>query len=227
MQTPKEAVSTAIRLKTKSPMSAETVMEEVGIIYGIKRCASVIYYWINKFSEIFAAINDMPLYGISKRLHWDYTYLKINGEDAYLWALKCPHTGLASWLLTMTRTIEDAKASLYEARRHFPIGYELAEIVSDGEQSFPRAIWEVFEHSVKHYRYKGFVDKRNNNSIENLWNLKDQIPEFRTFEQAVKFFTRYFSLYSIKRSKRIAESDEVCELEEMIKISTCFTIQVL
>ena len=75
MQTPKEAVSTAVRLKTKSSMSAEIVMEEIKKIYGIKRCSSIVFVWISKYSEMFAIINEIPLYGISKRLHMDHTEL--------------------------------------------------------------------------------------------------------------------------------------------------------
>ena len=53
MQTPKEAVATAIRLKTKSSMPAELVMEEIEKIYGVKRCSSIVFVWISKYSELY------------------------------------------------------------------------------------------------------------------------------------------------------------------------------
>jgi len=62
---------------------------------------------------------------------------------------------------------------LIEAKRRFPTAYKLEEIVSDGEPSFPRAIWEVFDHEVEHYRYKGFVDKKNNNMISSVETLRN------------------------------------------------------
>jgi transposase-like protein len=221
MQTTKEVVSTAVRLKTKSSMSAETVMEEIEKIYGIKRCPSLVFVWIGKYSEMFEVISNMLLYGITKRLHMDHTELSINGEKAYFWGVLCPHTRLVvGWHLSMSKEFENAKEVLRKAKNNFPIGYELKEIVTDGEQSFPRAIWEVFDHSVKHYRYKGFVDKKNNNTIETLWNFTNFIPKFRSYEQAKKFFTIWIALYNIKRSKQLTESYEVYKITNTIKIWT-------
>jgi transposase-like protein len=221
MQTPKEAVSTAVRLKTKSSMSAELVMEEIEKIYGIKRCPSLVFVWIDKYSKMFEIINHMPLYGISKRLHMDHTELSINGEKAYFWGVLCPHTRLiAGWHLSMSKEFENAKEVLRKAKNRFPIGYELEEMVTDGENSFPRAIWEVYDHSVRHYRYKGFVDKKNNNTIETLWNFTNFIPKFCSFEQAKKFFTIWVAVYNMKRSRQLAESGGACKIAQMIKIWT-------
>ena len=139
-------------------------------------------YWVKKFLHLFEAVNNVPLQDISKRLHWDYTYIKINGETAYFWALKDSlKKAIVGWLITTTRNLDDAETSLRRAKRMLPISYDLdeMEIVTDGEPSFPRAIWEVFGHGTKHYRYKGFVDEKNNNMIEELWRFKNHIPEFR------------------------------------------------
>jgi len=221
MQTIKEAVSAAVRLKTKSSMSAEIVMEEIEKIYGIKRCSSIVFLWIKKYSEMFSVINHMPLYGISKRLHMDHTEITINGEKAYFWGVLCPTTRLiVGWHLSMSKEFEHAKKVLWNAKERFPIGYELKEIVTDGEQSFPRAIWEVFEHSVKHYRYKGFRDKKNNNTIETLWNFTNFIPKFCSYEQAKKFFTVWVAMYNMKRSKQLSESYEAYKITQVIKIWT-------
>lgn len=219
MQTPKEAVATAVRLKTKSSMSAEIVMEEIEKIYGVKRCSSIVFVWLSKYSEMFAIINEIPLCGISERLHMDHTELCINGEKAYFWGVLCPDTRLiVGWHLSPSKEFEHATRVLRKAKHRFPIGYELEEMVTDGEQSFPRAIWEVFDHSVKHYRYKGFVDKKNNNTIETLWNFTNFIPKFVSFEQAERFFTIWVAMYNVKRSEQLAESYEVCKIAQTIKI---------
>jgi putative transposase len=227
MQTPKEVVAFAIRLWIKG-LSPASIVEEMKFVYNLDRSESCIQFWVEKYLPLFEAINDMPLHGISRRLHWDYTYLKINGEDAYLWALKCPETKLVvGWTITTTRNIEDAKASLREAKRRFPVSYQIEEIVTDGEQSFPRAIWEVFDHEVEHYRYKGFVDKKNNNMIETLWRFKNNIPTFRSLEQARRFFTIWVAMYNMKKSRRVSESREVYELIRTTEIYPKTTIQVL
>lgn len=227
MQTPKEVVAFAIRLWTKG-LSPASIAEEIRIVYKLDRSETCVYYWVEKYQPLFKAINDMPLCGISKRLHWDYTYFKINGEDAYLLALKCHETKLiVGWIITATRNPDDAKASLREAKRHFPVSYQLEEIVSDREQSFPRAIWEVFDHEVEHYRYKGFVDKKNNNMIEALWRFKDNIPTFRTLKQANNFFMIWVAMYNMKKSRQISESREVYKPKKTIEICPETTIQVL
>jgi transposase-like protein len=219
MQTIKEAVATAVRLKTKSSMSAEKVVEEIEIIYGVKRSSKTVFVWIRKYSELFDAINQLPLYGISKRLHMDHTELSINGEKAYFWGVLCPKTRLiVGWHLSMSKEFENAKEVLRKAKNRFPIGYELKEMVTDGENSFPRAIWEVFDHSVTHYRYKGFIDKKNNNTIETLWNFTNFIPKFCAFEQAKEFFTIWVAMYNMKRSKQLSNSYEAHKATEVIKI---------
>lgn len=228
MQTPKEAIATAIRLKTKSSMSAEKVMEEIELIYGIKRSSRTVFVWMKKYSEMFDVLNHLPLYGISKRLHMDHTELSINGEKAYFWGVLCPCTRLiVGWHLSMSKEFENAKKILRNAKNRFPIGYELKEIVTDGENSFPRAIWETFDHSVKHYRYKGFVDKKNNNTIETLWNFTNFIPQFRSFDEAKIFFTIWVAMYNTKRSKSLMKSPEAYEVTKTIKFFETTTIQVL
>ena len=166
---------------------------------------------------MFEEINEIPLCGISQRLHWDYTYFTINGIMWYFWALKCAITkAIVGWIITCTKSIDDAKASLLKAKHTFPVVYELKEIVSDGEPSFPRAIWEVFDHSVKHYRYKGFRDKKNNNLIETLWRFKNHVPEFRTPEQANRFFAMWVALYNIGKLKHLQGSVEVYNLKKAL-----------
>lgn len=221
MQTPKEIVAFAIRLWKKGVKPSE-IVEEIWIVYRIKRSVYALFYWVKKFLNLFEAINDIPLIGISLRLHWDYTYLKINGENAYFWALKDSiKKAIVGWIITTTRNLDDAKASLREAKRRLPPSYDLdeMEIVTDGEQSFPRAIWEIFGHGTKHYRYKGFKDKKNNNLIEELWRVKNRTPEFRTIEQAIRFFTIWVAFYNIKKLKHVSESYEVYKLSEMIIFS--------
>jgi len=223
MQTPKKAVSFAIRMRTKTTLSCKQIMEEVEKLFGIKRCATAIYYWLKKFLHLFDVVNELSLQGISKRLHMDYTYLTINGEDAYFWGVKCPATGIiVGWCLSLTRKGEYARKVLRGARHHFTPTYELEELVTDGEQSFPRAIWEVFDHSVKHYRYKGFRDKKNNNTIEELWRFKNYIPQFRSFEQAEQFFRIWVAMYNLRKSEQLRKSQEACELMKMIKICQFF-----
>ena len=226
MQTPKRAVAFAIRLWRRGNRPS-WIVQELEIEYGIKRSVYALFYWVKRFVGMFKAIESLPLFGISKRLHWDYTYIKINGKDAYLWALKdAMKKCVVGWIIT-TRNLEDAKASLNAAKQRFPATYRLKEIVSDGEQSFPRAVWEVFNHEVVHYRYKGFVDKKNNNLIEELWRLKNHIPEFRTLEQANRFFTIWFAFYNIEKSKNVKESYETWRLQKVINFGHVFSIQVL
>lgn len=219
MQTPKEAVSTAIRLKTKSSMSAELVMEEIEKIYRIKRCSSIVFVWIRKYAKMFAVLNSLVLYGISRRLHMDHTELCIGGEKAYFWGVLCPVTRLiVGWHLSTSKEFENAKKVLRNAKQRFPVTYEPKEMVTDGEQSFPRAIWEVFDHSVKHYRYKGFRDKKNNNTIETLWNFTNFIPHFRSFESAKMYFEIWVCVYNMKKSAKLKETHEACKVAQMIKI---------
>ena len=227
MQTPKEVVAFAIRLWRRG-LRPSWIVQEIRIVYRIERSVYALFYWIKKFLDLFKFINNIPLVGISERLHWDYTYIKISGKDAYLWVLKDSlKKFVVGWIITTTKTLKDAKASLFAAKKHFLPNYQLKEIVSDGEQSFPRAIWEVFNHAVKHYRYKGFRDKKNNNLIEELWRLKNHIPEFRTIEQAERFFTIWVAFYNVEKSLQARKIEMISNLEKITIFQPIFTIQVL
>jgi len=153
MQTSRKIVMFALRLWKLGNLPSR-IMGEVRILFGIKRSTYALNYWVKKFLDLFEAIESLPLLGISKRLHFDCTYLKINGENAYLWASKCAITKVVvGWIITTTRNIDDVKSALREAKHRFPVSYDISklEMVTDGEPSFPRAIWEVFDHSAKHY----------------------------------------------------------------------------
>ena len=73
----------------------------------------------------------------------------------------CPYTRLiVGWHLSMSKEFENAKEVLRKAKNRFPIGYELKEVVTDGENGFPRAIWEVFDHSVIRSDTKGSYTRK-------------------------------------------------------------------
>jgi len=229
MQTTKEVVAFAIR-HWRRGYRPSWIVQEIWIVFKIRRSVYALFYWVRKFLPLFDAINSLPLHGISPRLHWDYTYIKIAGEDAYWWALKdAIKKCIVGWIITTTRTKEDAKASLREAKRRLPTSFDIdkLEIVSDGEQSFPRAIKEVFGYGARHYRYKGFKDKKNNNLIEELWRAKNYVPEFRTVEQAIRFFTIWTAFYNIEKCNYVRESYEAYKLEKIINFRHDLTIQVL
>lgn len=228
MQTPKQAVAFALRMKTKSKLSAELIMEEIEKIFGIKRCATSIYYWIKKFSKLFDLLDKIPLRNISPRLHMDHTQVKINGETFYLWACKCPKTKLiVGWYLSPTKDLRNAIMFIWNTKRKLLPTHQLLETVSDGEQTFRRAVIEVFGHSVKHYCYHGFKDKKNNNTIERFFRLKDNLPQFRSVEQANNFFKRFIVMYNLKKAAFLTQTIEFVRLNETIKILPNFFIQVL
>lgn len=220
MQTTKEVVSTALRLFTKSSMSKEDILEELEKIFGVVRSVGSLYYWKEKFLPLFVAINSLPHSGLSESLRFDYTYVKnvkIYGENVYFWTMRCPVTKvIVGWLLSTSRKIEDAKKAFRAAKRRFSVGYWPGEIVTDKEPSFPRAIWEVFNHRVKHYQYKGFVDEKNNNAMETVYRFKKRMPEFRSFREAYGFFQMWVARYNIKRSKKLADSEQAYELRKTL-----------
>jgi hypothetical protein len=80
---------------------------------------------------------------------------------------------------------------------------------------------------VKHYRYKGFVDKKNNNMIETLWRFKNNIPTFRTIEQTNRFFNIWVAMYNMKKSRHVSESYEAHKLIQTVEIVQKISIQVL
>ena len=218
MQTKKEVVSTALRLRQKG-LSREEIVEELWKIYKVKRSPESVRYWEKRFSKLFEELDKKLLEDISPKLHEDHTQLKINGMRAYLYLMKCGMTGLiVSWFLSLTKDIEAVKKFKWKAKHKFTPTYRLKEIISDCEKTFRRGTIEVFGHGVKHYCYKGLKDKKNNNTIEREFRLKEKLPQFRSFEQAERFFSMLFSVKNAKKSENLKRSTEVYEISKILDI---------
>ena len=199
MQTPKEAVAHALRLRAKGLPRAEA-MDELEKENHVKRHPNSLQYWEKKFAEAFRELNRKGFEAVSSRMHFDHTQIKINGQKGYCFALKdaCLKI-LVGWYIALSKETCNAKEALRDANRKMPVKFDLEEIVIDGESTLRRAINEVFHHRVAPYRYKGFVDRKNNNLVENLFKFKERIPRFRSLERARDFIEIWAYVYNAKR----------------------------
>jgi len=66
-------------------ITVRKISHGVGVekIFGIKRHANTIAYWVKKSYVIFCRLNSAVIKGLSKVLHFDHTQIKINGKKAF------------------------------------------------------------------------------------------------------------------------------------------------
>lgn len=196
MQTPKEVVASALRWR-RHGFSRQIVSREIMSVYKIERHETAVQYWEKRFAALFMSLNRAVLFALGALLFFDHTELKISGKKAYFYALRCAVLGvIVGWFLGCTKEQRSADECLRNGQRRMSPVYWPEKIVTDGEAALRAAVNKVFSHRVKHYRYKGFKDKTNNNSVEQMFRFKKRVPEFRSFAQAKCFFEMFVYSYN-------------------------------
>jgi len=130
----------------------------------------------------------------------DETLIKTfqKGKWLYFWAVKCPATkAVVGWHLSECRTLCDAKALFWEARRRFPVGYFPKFVRTDSMPAYRFAISKVFNYEVKHEKVISF--KHGNNVIENFFRCKRRFPRFRTMESARSYIAHVINEYNSEK----------------------------
>ncbi len=172
-------------------LSLRCISDHLWQIYGVKRSASTIHYWVSKITEVLKkAFEDVRL-DVGDKWLADETVVKIDGEPMYLWNIMDYETRcyIAS-LLTSGRDAEDAIKAIKEAIRN--AGKLPKALVTDGLKSYVKAV-RLLNLQINHISNAGLAKHENNNMVERLHGtIKDWVKRRRGVK---KDFTEGYRIY--------------------------------
>ena len=148
-------------------MSLRDIKNHLWQIYGIDKPVSTLHRWIVKLTGTMqeALSNFKPEVG-NKWLA-DETFLKVNGNMRYLWNIMDYETRIhIVSILTEGRGAKEALNVIKEAIQ--VTGKNPEKLVSDGLQSYSKALSKLQNSGIKHISNVGLTSKEDNNRIERL-----------------------------------------------------------
>ncbi len=181
MRFPKEQVEASVDIRHEGLTLKKTKKVVSRIFKHVVKSVTTIWRWCQRFAKH----DKNTIYGLGDLLYVDESEIDMfNGEKAWFWGVKDGVTKkVVAIHISKTRTLQDAKFLLWEARRRFPPTYWPKAIRTDGWPGYRRAIVEVFGHDVKHDKFLSFKN-HSNNEIENFWRITNWFPWFRTLDAA-------------------------------------------
>src|ERR1019366_4738000 len=196
-----EVIRLVVLMYVRYPLSLRNV-EDLLFERGIDICHETVRFWWNRLGPMFSA--DIRRQRVSRmrgfrhwRWHLDEVFVKINGEQHYLWrAVDHEGEGLESYV---TRK-RDKSAALKFLKRALKRHGSATTIVTDGLRSYPAAM-----------RQLGNLDRREmgrwlNNRVENshlpFRRRERAMLQFRQMKSLQKFASVHASLHNHFNSER-------------------------
>ncbi|KPL68481.1 transposase [Erythrobacter sp. SG61-1L] len=196
-----EVIRLVVLMYVRFPLSLRNV-EDLLFERGIDVCHETVRFWWNRFGPLFAAdIRRQRASRMRSFTHWrwhlDEMYVKINGEQHYLWRAVNHEGEILESFVTKKRDKTAALAFMKKAlKRHG----RAETIVTDGLRSYPVAMREL-----------GNLDRREmgrwlNNRVENshlpLRRRERAMLRFRRMKSLQKFASVHASVHNHFNSER-------------------------
>jgi len=159
-----QAITTAMQLYF-SGESLRNTQKSLRLL-GVQVCHRTVYKWIQKYSELMQAYADKIRPNVSSTWRTDEIYIKVKGDQKYLFALMDDETRY--WISQQvadhkgTSNIRPMMQEAKEITRKEP-----STIISDGAQNFGIAIGHEFP-AAKHTREITLAGTVHNNKMERM-----------------------------------------------------------
>lgn len=181
-KTSPEIIRLAVMMYVRFPLSLRNV-EDLLHERGIEVCHETVRFWWNRFGPIFASeIRKRRVEGMRSsrwRWHLDEVFVKINGEQHYLWRAVDHEGEVLESFVTKTRNKKAASKFLKKSlKRHG----RAEELVTDRLRSYGAALNEL-----------GIRDRQETGRWKNNRAENSHLP-FRRRERAMLRFRRMQSL---------------------------------
>jgi len=180
-------------------LSLRQVSQHLKSVYGISVSHTTIYNWIKQYVRLIDEYLSRFKAHTSDRWHCDETVLKVGGRHLILWSVLDSETKLLiAEHVSRKRDHEEAYKLIDKALRNSNV--KPLEIVTDGAQSYSKALRERFSESGRRLMHiqgplKGPV---SNNKIERFYRTLKQ--RFRTVyslnnERSAEIFAKGFRIF--------------------------------
>lgn len=153
-------------------------MAEIFLLRGIELTHETVRDWEERFAPLFTTILKAKRKGKpGKKIHVDETYLKVKGQEVYLYRAIDKHGNLVDVMLSKKRDLEAAEAFFKKMRR--TLSHKPEKITTDGHASYPKAIRKVFRRKVEHRTSKflnNYIERATRNQ---LLTISEKLKEVR------------------------------------------------
>ena len=160
-----------------------------------------IYRWIRHFASFFKTVSHFLLQKAnlqSDQWYADETYIKIKGQQHFLWILLDSETRVViAFCLSSVRDSNTA-LTLFEKSRNITDASPLT-IITDGLYAYNMPILLAYPKS-KHHRYHSFAEECSNNILESFnktfkaWYKTKK--GFHSFDSAIDMISNFLFYYN-------------------------------
>jgi transposase-like protein len=158
---------------------------EIFLLRGIELTHETVRDWEERFASLFTTILKAKRQGKpGKKIHVDETYLKVKGEEVYLYRAIDKHGNLVDVMLSKKRDLDAAEAFFKKMRQTLP--HKPEKITTDGHSSYPKAIRKVFRCKVE-YRTSKFLNNYIEQDHRGIKQRYYPMRGFKNFEAASRF----------------------------------------
>jgi putative transposase len=190
-----EVIRLVVLMYVRFPLSLRNV-EDLLFERGIDVCHETVRFWWNRFGPLFAA--DILRQRVSAmrgfrhwRWHLDEVYVKLGGENHYLWRAVDHEGEVLESYVTRTR---DKKAALTFMKKALKRHGRAEAIVTDGLRSYPAAMRELGNEERRE------MGRHANNRAENshlpFRRRERAMLRFRQMKTLQKFASIHASLHN-------------------------------
>jgi len=181
-----EVVMIAVHYYYRFKASLDDVVELM-VMRGFQLSHQTVHNWAHTFGvELGLKIRARRIGGIGKKWHMDITYIKVNGEDCYLYRAIDKEGNLVDVYLSDVRDEEAAEHFFTQAEHTAGITPE--QITTDKEPALYPAIERVFGKKTKHRdsKYMNNCIEQHHRGVKSRYEV---MKGFKNFIAALFFCT--------------------------------------
>jgi putative transposase len=202
-----EIIRLVVMMYVRFPLSLRNV-EELLAERGIEICHETVRFWWNRFGPMFAAeIRKKRVEAMRHHTHWrwhlDEVFVKINGEQHYLWRAVDHEGEVLESYVTKTRDKAAALAFIKKAlKRH---GSPRA-ITTDGLRSYKAAMKEI--GNADKQEIGRWANNRVENSHQPFRRRERAMLRFRQMKSLQKFASVHASFHNhFNKDRHLTQRD--------------------
>ena len=193
-KTSPEVIRLAVMMYIRFPLSLRNV-EDLLHERGIEISHETVRFWWNRFGPLFAAeIRKRRVSGVRSnrwRWHLDEVFVKINGQQHYLWRAVDTEGEVLESFVTKTR---DKKAALKFLRKTMKRRGRAEEVVTDRLRSYGAALKELGIHDRQ--KTGRWANNRTENSHQPFRRRERAKLRFRQMRTLQKFAPVHASVHN-------------------------------
>jgi putative transposase len=191
-----EVIRLTVLMYVRYPLSLRQV-EELLAERGIDICHETVRFWWNRFGPMFAAeIKKKRIQAVAGlpqwRWHLDEVFVKINGEQHYLWRAVDHEGEVLEAVATKTR---DRKSALKLLKRLIKRHGRPREIVTDKLRSYGAAMKQL-GLKARHRSQGRHINNRAENSHLPFRRRERAMQRFRSHKTLQKFVAVHAAVYN-------------------------------